>query len=129
MWRIKFSSQITSLRKCVKRCGITGKTCLCFQKVPRVIPSLFFFENFYFVSYDSWFFKFFYWRINALWNFVVFYQTSTWISHRYLKLPWKTNRSDKIKWKKHWFATQQNLIRILVLVFHKWGILSWHFTL
>ena len=30
---------------------------------------------------------FFYWRIVALQNFVVFCQTSTWISHRYTYIP------------------------------------------
>ena len=30
---------------------------------------------------------FIYWRIIALQNFVVFYQTSTWISHRYTYIP------------------------------------------
>ena len=29
----------------------------------------------------------FYWRIIALQNFAVFYQTSTWISHRYTYIP------------------------------------------
>ena len=33
------------------------------------------------------FFKFFYWRIIVLQNFVVFCQTSTWISHRYTYIP------------------------------------------
>ena len=33
---------------------------------------------------DFFFFLFFYWGIIALQNFVVFCQTSTWISHRYI---------------------------------------------
>ena len=32
-------------------------------------------------------FHLFYWRIIALQNFVVFYQTSTWISHRFTYVP------------------------------------------
>ena len=35
----------------------------------------------------SFFFLFFYWRITVLQNFVVFCQTSTWISHRYTYIP------------------------------------------
>ena len=34
---------------------------------------------------------FFYWRIIALQNFVVFCQTSTWISHRYTYIPFHLN--------------------------------------
>ena len=39
------------------------------------------------VHWSFLFFKFFYWRIIALQNFVVFCQTSTWISHRYTYIP------------------------------------------
>ena len=37
------------------------------------------------------FFQFFYWRIVALKNYVVFCQTSTWISHRYKSPPFWTS--------------------------------------
>ena len=42
---------------------------------------------------DSFFFYnlFFYWRIIALQNFVVFCQASTWISHRYTYIPYLLN--------------------------------------
>ena len=42
-----------------------------------------------FPSFRIFFFKLFifYWRIIALQNFVVFWQTSTWISHRYMYIP------------------------------------------
>ena len=43
---------------------------------PVIPPLAFFFSNLYF-----------YWRIIALQNFVVFCQTSTWISHRYTYIP------------------------------------------
>ena len=36
---------------------------------------------------NEWLKKLFYWRIIALQNFVVFCQTSTWISHRYTYIP------------------------------------------
>ena len=40
-----------------------------------------------FILFCSLNFLFFYWRIIALQNFVVFCQTSTWISHRYTYTP------------------------------------------
>ena len=40
-----------------------------------------------FLSFFSFPFLFFYWRIIALQNFVVFCQTSTWISHKYTYTP------------------------------------------
>ena len=40
-----------------------------------------------FVTLHCFFFYLFNWRIVALQNFVVFCQTSTWISHRYIYIP------------------------------------------
>ena len=46
----------------------------------------------------------FYWRIIALQNFVVFCQTSTWISHRYTYIPEKATapHSSTLAWKIPW---------------------------
>ena len=58
--------------------------------------SLFPFSFFFFLIYI------FYWRIIALWNFVVFCQTSTWISHRYTYL--ESERGEWKSWLKAWHS-------------------------
>ena len=43
--------------------------------------------SFFLFEYLGLFYLFFYWRIIALLNFVVFCQSSTWISHKYTSIP------------------------------------------
>ena len=51
-----------------------------------LIPSFFFSLPAFVISFIFSFY-FFYWKISVLQNFVVFCQTSTWISHRYTYIP------------------------------------------
>ena len=68
-------------------------------------------QNFF--SFEN-FINFFNWRITALQNFVVFCQTSTWISHRYTYVPFLLNfppTSHPIhpsRWSEHWFELPES---------------------
>ena len=48
---------------------------ITYKRIPVMLGAVFFFN------------LFFYWRVIALQNFVIFCQTSTWISHRYTFVP------------------------------------------
>ena len=57
---------------------------LCFLSTSFDIWDICIFISLVYLFYKLFFFN---WRIIALQNFVVFYWTSTWISHRYLYIP------------------------------------------
>ena len=67
-------------------CGIRSCLMVCLDCMKGGVEKL---EPIELISvFFSFFFNlFFYWRIIALWNFVVFCQTSTWINHRYAYIP------------------------------------------
>ena len=103
-------------------CGIRSCLMVCLDCMKGGVEKL---EPIELISvFFSFFFNlFFYWRIIALRNFVVFCQTSTWINHRYAYIPSLLNIPSPTP-SHPWRATAIGLQRVR----HDWATsFTFHF--
>ena len=90
----------------------------------------------FFPSQSHFFYLYFYWRIIALQNFVIFCQTSTWISHKYTYIPSLLNlppisRSIPPLWvdTEPLFEFPEPYSKFLLAIYFTYGNVSFHVTI